>query len=145
MAAVLNSLCAALEGGTLEAPIANRYILGHLQRATEEMVATRPTSLLSAVLIIASFLSVASAQAAQPLFDAHLHFDADDATHYTPEGIVARLQADRIVAAAVTSKPSELVLQLHALAPVPSCLTCSEILPEQPYRWTTGHSWNRDP
>ena len=79
VAAVLNSPCTV-------APIANRYTPGHLYSATEEMVATRPTSLLWAVLIIASFLSVVSAQAAQPLFDAHLHFDAEDATHYTPGG-----------------------------------------------------------
>ena len=110
VAAVLNSFCTV-------APIANRYTPGHLYSATEEMVATRSTSFQWAVLIIASFLSVVSAQAAQPLFDVHLHFDAEDATHYTPEGIVARLRANRIFAAAVTSKPPELVLQLHAQAP----------------------------
>jgi len=81
------------------------------------MVTTSHTSLQWAVLIIASFLSLVSAQAAQPLFDAHLHYDAEDAMHYTPEGVVARLQANRVVAAAVTSKPPELVLQLYAQAP----------------------------
>ena len=81
------------------------------------MIATSPTSFQWVVLIIASFFPVVSAQAAQPLFDAHLHYDAEDAAHYTPDAIVARLQANRVVAAAVTSKPPELVLQLHAQAP----------------------------
>ena len=81
------------------------------------MIAISPTSFQWVVLIIASFFPVVSAQAAQPLFDAHLHYDAEDAAHYTPDAIVARLQANRVVAAAVTSKPPELVLQLHAQAP----------------------------
>jgi len=82
------------------------------------MVATSPTSFQWAVLIVASFFSVVSARAAaQPLFDAHLHYDVEDAKHYTPEGIIARLKANLVVAAVVTSKPPELALQLHAQAP----------------------------
>ena len=69
------------------------------------------------VLIVASWLSAASVQAAQPLFDAHLHYNAEDAAHYAPEAIVAQLQANRILAATVTSRPPEQVLQLHAQAP----------------------------
>jgi hypothetical protein len=83
----------------------------------EEMVAIRPTRPHWPVLIVASWLSAASVQAAQPLFDAHLHYNAEDAAHYAPEAIVAQLQANRILAAAVTSRPPERVLQLHAQAP----------------------------
>jgi hypothetical protein len=59
----------------------------------------------------------ASAGAAQPLFDVHLHYNAEDAAHYAPETIIARLQANRVLAAVVTSRPPEQVLQLHARAP----------------------------
>jgi hypothetical protein len=60
---------------------------------------------------------VASVQAAPPLFDAHLHYNAEDAARYAPEAIIAQLQANRVLAAAVTSRPPEQVLQLHAQAP----------------------------
>jgi hypothetical protein len=58
-----------------------------------------------------------SVGAVQPLFDAHLHYDAEDTAHYTPEMIVAQLQENRVVAALVTSQPPKQVLQLHAQAP----------------------------
>jgi hypothetical protein len=79
-----------------------------------------PTPPLSArwpILILASWLATAPVQAVQPLFDAHLHYNAEDAAHYPPEAIVNRLQVNGVVAAIVTSRPPELVLQLHARAP----------------------------
>ena len=81
------------------------------------MVATSPTWPHWPVLIVASWLWAASVQAAQPLFDTHLHYNAEDAAHYAPEAIVAQLRANRILAATVTSRPPEQVLQLHTQAP----------------------------
>ena len=81
------------------------------------MVATTPTWPRWPVLIVASWLLAASAGAAQPLFDVHLHYNAEDAAHYAPETTIARLQAHRVLAAVVTSRPPEQVLQLHARAP----------------------------
>ncbi len=69
------------------------------------------------VLIVANWLLAASVQAAQPLFDAHLHYNAEDAAHYAPEAIIAQLQANGVVAAAVTGRPPEQALRLHAQAP----------------------------
>jgi hypothetical protein len=81
------------------------------------MVAKRPTRPRWPVLIVASSLLAATVQATPPLFDAHLHYNAEDAAHFAPETIVAQLRANRILAAAVTSRPPEQVLQLHAQAP----------------------------
>ena len=92
-------------------------IRDHRHRVSEEMVATSPKSPHWAVLIVASWLSTASVQAAQPLFDAHLHYNAEDAAELAPETIIAGLQANRVLAAIVTSRPPEQVLQLHAQAP----------------------------
>lgn len=97
--------------------IVNRYTRDHRHSVSEEMVATRPTRPRWPVLIVASWLLAASVQAAPPLFDAHLHYNAEDAAHVAPEAIIARLQANRILAAAVTSRPPEQVLKLHAQAP----------------------------
>jgi hypothetical protein len=81
------------------------------------MVATFPTRLHWPALIAASWLSAVPVQAAQPLFDAHLHYNAEDAARFAPETIIARLQANRVIHATVTSRPPEQVLQLHAQAP----------------------------
>jgi predicted TIM-barrel fold metal-dependent hydrolase len=51
------------------------------------------------------------------LFDVHLHYNAEDAALYAPEAIIEQLQANRVLAATVTSRPPEQVLQLHAQAP----------------------------
>ena len=58
-----------------------------------------------------------SVHASQPLFDAHLHYNAEDAARYPPEAIVATLRASDVDAALVTSRPPEQVLALHAEAP----------------------------
>jgi len=83
------------------------------------MVATSPTRPRWPVLVAASWLSVwaVSVQAEQPLFDAHLHYNAEDAAHYPPETIIAQLRANGVLGATVTSRPPELVLHLRAQAP----------------------------
>ncbi len=81
------------------------------------MVPTNPTSPDWPILIIAGWLATASVQAFQPLFDVHLHYNAEDAARYAPEAIITQLQGNGILAATVTSRPPEQVLQLHARAP----------------------------
>ncbi|MBD3619410.1 MAG: amidohydrolase family protein [Chromatiales bacterium] len=54
---------------------------------------------------------------AQPLFDAHLHYNAEDARQYRPGQIIEILQRAEVPAAVVTSRPPTQVLALHALAP----------------------------
>ena len=97
--------------------LVNGYTRGHHHRMPEEMVGINPTSPHWPVLIVASWLLAASVQAAQPLFDTHLHYNVEDAAHYAPEAIVAQLKANGVLAATVTSRPPELALQLHAKAP----------------------------
>jgi hypothetical protein len=81
------------------------------------MVPTNPTSPHWPILIIASCLSPAAVQAVQPLFDVHLHYNIEDAAYYAPEAIVTQLQENGVLAATVSSRPPEQVLQLHARAP----------------------------
>lgn len=69
------------------------------------------------VLLAASCLLAAAVDANQPLFDSHLHYNAENAERYTPAEIVAKFNADGIKAAAVTSRPPELVLRLYEEAP----------------------------
>jgi len=55
--------------------------------------------------------------AAQPLFDSHLHYSAEDAQHFTPQAILDLLDKNSIPYAAVTGTPSEHVSKLYQLAP----------------------------
>jgi hypothetical protein len=80
------------------------------------MVARSSTSSQWLVLCLAG-LFAAAVQAGPPLFDAHLHYDAEDAARYPPEAIVATLRASDVRAALVTSRPPERVLTLYAVAP----------------------------
>lgn len=81
------------------------------------MVGTSATSSFRLSVIVAGWLLASSHPAAQPLFDTHLHYNQEDTAHYAPEAVIAQLQASRVLAAAVTSRPPELVLQLHAKMP----------------------------
>ena len=54
---------------------------------------------------------------AQPLFDSHLHYSAEDAQRYTPQAIVHLLDKNNIPYAAVTGTPSLHVSKLYHLAP----------------------------
>jgi len=55
--------------------------------------------------------------AAQPLFDSHLHYTAEDAQHFTPQEILHLLKKNAIPYAAVTGTPSVHMNMLYQLAP----------------------------
>jgi len=71
--------------------------------------------LLPAMLSSIAVLPLASA--AQPLFDAHLHYNAGDAARYSPGDIVELLQSEEVKYAVVTSRPPDLVSRLYHRAP----------------------------
>ncbi|MDH5518882.1 MAG: hypothetical protein OEY36_13860, partial [Gammaproteobacteria bacterium] len=54
---------------------------------------------------------------AKPLFDAHLHYNEEDAKHFTAEQIINKLRQNEIKQAIVTSRPPSLVNKLHQIAP----------------------------
>ena len=54
---------------------------------------------------------------AQPLFDSHLHYTAEDAQSFTPQEILQLLDNNAIPYAAVTGTPSAHVSKLYHLAP----------------------------
>lgn len=54
---------------------------------------------------------------AGPLFDAHMHYDAEDAGHLTPQQIIRILDQNNIRHAAVTSSPPRLAKRLYQEAP----------------------------
>ena len=54
---------------------------------------------------------------AQPLFDAHLHYNAAHAEKYTPQDIIKILQRNDMQHAVVTSAPASYVARLFQLAP----------------------------
>ena len=54
---------------------------------------------------------------AQPLFDSHLHYSAEDAQRFTPHEILQLLDKNAIPYAAVTGTPSSHVSSLYHLAP----------------------------
>jgi hypothetical protein len=76
------------------------------------VLAPRISHLLISALLAAT---LPAAVQAQPLFDTHLHFDAEHAL--TPEAAIGILDAAQTTAAVVTSRPPEAVLALHAAAP----------------------------
>ena len=53
---------------------------------------------------------------AEPLFDAHMHYNATDAARYSPQEIIGILESNDISQAAVTSNPPRLAMALHAEA-----------------------------
>jgi hypothetical protein len=55
--------------------------------------------------------------AAQPLFDSHLHYTAEDAQHFNPQAILQLLDDNAIQYAAVTGTPSAHMTALYRLAP----------------------------
>lgn len=54
---------------------------------------------------------------AQPLFDSHLHYSAEDAQRFNPQAILHLLDKNTIPFAAVTGTPSAHVSKLYHLAP----------------------------
>ena len=59
----------------------------------------------------------ASTLAAEPLFDTHLHYNARDAEHLSPQQILTVLDRNSIQYALVTGMPARLALELHQQAP----------------------------
>jgi predicted TIM-barrel fold metal-dependent hydrolase len=55
--------------------------------------------------------------AASTLFDAHVHYDANDAGRFTPAQVIATLEAAGVRRAAVIGQPPERALQLYEAAP----------------------------
>ncbi|MFP4639891.1 MAG: amidohydrolase family protein [Guyparkeria sp.] len=72
------------------------------------------TERLAAILLLAAALPVT---AQTPLFDAHLHYQADQRAEIPPEAILATLEENGIEHAVVTSTPPENTRVLHELAP----------------------------
>jgi len=72
---------------------------------------------LRALLITASLFATQGVLAGQPLFDAHLHYNIEDAEHYPPDRIIAILGDSKIAKAVVTSRPPRQALVLHESAP----------------------------
>lgn len=54
---------------------------------------------------------------AEPLFDAHLHYNATDATHYSPQQIIAKLERNGIKQAVVSGTPASHTASLYRQAP----------------------------
>ena len=55
--------------------------------------------------------------AAERLFDAHMHYDAGDATRYTPRQVIRLLDENDVGRASVTGTPPQHARQLHRQAP----------------------------
>lgn len=72
-------------------------------------------SRLPATLVI--LLHAMTAAAGQPLFDSHLHYNADDADRFAPGDIVAILRANDVRRALITGSPPEQALRLYRAAP----------------------------
>lgn len=81
------------------------------------MCDTHRTSSQGLATVIVGWLATAPLQAAGPVFDTHLHYNAEDVAHHLLDAIVAQLRANHVLTANVTSRPPELVLRLHAQAP----------------------------
>lgn len=66
-----------------------------------------------------SFLMVMSVSVAnaEPLFDAHLHYNISDAKQFSPPQVIRILKRNNIQQALVTSRPPEHVFKLHQQAP----------------------------
>ena len=54
---------------------------------------------------------------AEPLFDAHLHYNATDATQYSPQQIIAKLERNGIEQAVVSGTPASHTASLYRQAP----------------------------
>lgn len=54
---------------------------------------------------------------AEPLFDAHLHYNATDATQFSPQQIIARLERNGIEQAVVSGTPATHTASLYRQAP----------------------------
>lgn len=67
------------------------------------------------ILLAALFCGVARAQGV--VFDAHLHYNEEDAQGFAPRDMIEILRAHRVQRALITSIPPQRVLSLHRLDP----------------------------
>ncbi|WP_157745304.1 MULTISPECIES: amidohydrolase family protein [Thiohalobacter] len=68
-------------------------------------------------LLLLAVLLIPPLSLAGPLFDAHLHYDAEHLGAMPPEAALARLDGSDVRHALVTGMPPRTVLELHRLAP----------------------------
>jgi predicted TIM-barrel fold metal-dependent hydrolase len=73
-----------------------------------------PRSLLAIVMLL---LPTLPAWATPPLFDTHLHYNAEHGGQFSPADIITTLRANGVRHALVTGRPPEQVLDLHRQAP----------------------------
>ncbi len=73
--------------------------------------------MLRIVLLLLVFPFASAVNAALPLFDAHLHYNEEDARTFTPRTIDDILQANNIRHALITSRPPQRVQSLYEQAP----------------------------
>jgi len=69
------------------------------------------------LVMLTALLPALHTVTAEPLFDTHLHYNADAASRYAPAKIITILTHSSIARAAVTGTPPENALTLHAAAP----------------------------
>lgn len=62
-------------------------------------------------------LACSPSLSAQPLFDAHLHYNEAHAARYEPRQILQKLDRSNVTQAVVTATPAHLAKQLYQLAP----------------------------
>lgn len=95
--------------------------LTHILKASVRINAQRGRPAMGAkrrsLIRCLGLLFLSHALHAETLFDAHMHYDAEDAAHYSPQQILRILDDNNISRAAVTSTPPQLVKQLHRQAP----------------------------
>ena len=72
---------------------------------------------LYALVLSVCLAGIGSVSAGQPLFDAHLHYNTEDAAQFPPDRIVAMLRASDVSKAVVTGRPPRQVMLLHERAP----------------------------
>ncbi|MCU0842350.1 MAG: amidohydrolase [Thiobacillaceae bacterium] len=73
--------------------------------------------LLLPFALLGGLSSCPAAGMERPLFDAHLHYGAEDARSHSPEQILAILEGNGIVRAVVNGSPADHAMQLHRRAP----------------------------
>lgn len=108
-ALALSKPCAGAQRFGFSSGPSNRSTIG-----PESVLRGRIRQLMVAASLL---LSGSILQAAEALFDAHLHYNAEDADRYSPQQIVSLLRDNGVRKAVVTSRPPQTAMQLHSLAP----------------------------
>jgi hypothetical protein len=74
---------------------------------------TKPYAFALSISLAAS----TAVSAGQPFFDAHLHYNREDAERYPPDKILALLRDSNVSKAVVTGRPPRQAMRLHERAP----------------------------